>query len=446
MAPQDEANWDIARLMRPRSLCSVRGMASAPISSRVLVVVAIALSATACSSGYFVNSTYQTPPPAPVAAPAPQDGTYTIQRGDTIYVVARKFGLTVRALIDANQLQAPFQLEPGQVLRMPAGGDYVVVKGDSLTKVARKTGTEFATLARINGLKPPYVLHVGQRLTMPAGVNVQTAAAGGDVIESPAVSGSGGAQPGMPAPTPSQPARIEATPLAAPAPRPVATALAPPPRPEPPASASPSAPLDSTARPAADDNASSQPAMRDRAASPSPPATVAAAPAPAPPSAAPIQPVEPVVAVAPPPPASSRPSDAPDFIWPVHGPVLVPFGTIAKGQRNIGVPKGTPVLAAGDGEIAYAGNELSGFGNMLLIKHTGTDYVTVYAHNQKLLVKRGDHVRRGQKIALSGDTGGVSQPQLLFELRKGVRPIDPQTVLPNELSPAVVPAAQQDPG
>ena len=168
-------------------------------------------------------------------------------------------------------------------------------------------------------------------------------------------------------------------------------------------------------------------------AEPAPTQTASAAPAPAP---------NPTLA-----PAATR--TAPQFIWPVHGAVLVPFGSIAKGQHNdgvnISVPKDTPVVAAADGDVAYAGNELRGFGNLLLIKHAG-GWVTAYAHNDKLLVRRGDHVRRGQKIALSGDSGGVGAPQLHFELRQGVKPIDPQTALPAELSPASAPAGQQDPG
>ena len=97
-------------------------------------------------------------------------------------MVARRFGVTVRSLIDANNLQPPFQLMPGQVLQIPNAGGYVVVKGDTLAKIARKTGVEFATLARMNGLAPPYVIRVGQRLMLPTGVTVQ---AGGDttVIE-----------------------------------------------------------------------------------------------------------------------------------------------------------------------------------------------------------------------------------------------------------------------
>jgi len=161
-------------------------------------------------------------------------------------------------------------------------------------------------------------------------------------------------------------------------------------------------------------------------------------------------PAQAVAAIEPPPAAALRPADAPDFMWPVQGAVLVPFGDIAKGQHNdginIAVPKGTPVLAAADGEVAYAGNELSGFGNMVLVSHKGTDYVTVYAHNDKNLVRRGDHVRRGQKIAISGASGGVTQPQLLFEVRKGVKPVDPQTLLPESLSPNAAPADQPDPG
>ncbi len=152
--------------------------------------------------------------------------------------------------------------------------------------------------------------------------------------------------------------------------------------------------------------------------------------------------------VARPPAAAAAASTA--FIWPVKGPILSSFGPTAKGQHNdgvnIAVPKGTPVLAAADGNVVYVGNELRGFGNLLLIKHAGTEYITAYANNDKLLVRKGDHVTKGQKVALSGDTGGVGQPQLHFELRQGAKAIDPQTVLPNELSPASSQAVRQDPG
>jgi murein DD-endopeptidase MepM/ murein hydrolase activator NlpD len=96
---------------------------------------------------------------------------------------------------------------------------------------------------------------------------------------------------------------------------------------------------------------------------------------------------------------------------------------------NIAAAAGTPVRASEAGTVAYAGNELRGFGNMLLLKHGG-GWVTAYAHNKELLVKRGEKVRRGQVIARVGSTGGVDQPQLHFEIRKGKRAVDPLDELP----------------
>ena len=84
--------------------------------------------------------------------------------------------------------------------------------------------------------------------------------------------------------------------------------------------------------------------------------------------------------------------------------------------------------AAEDGVVAYAGNELKGYGNLILVRHAN-GYVTAYAHAKELLVKRGDQVKRGQVIARSGQTGNVNAPQLHFEIRKGVSPLDPRQFL-----------------
>jgi murein DD-endopeptidase MepM/ murein hydrolase activator NlpD len=120
------------------------------------------------------------------------------------------------------------------------------------------------------------------------------------------------------------------------------------------------------------------------------------------------------------------------FIWPVRGRVVSGFGAKAKGLRNDGINiaarRGSPVKASENGVVAYAGNELRGFGNLLLIKHAG-GWVTAYAHTDKMLVKRGDKVRKGQKVATVGSTGGVKNPQLHFELRRGRRPTDPRKYL-----------------
>jgi murein DD-endopeptidase MepM/ murein hydrolase activator NlpD len=120
------------------------------------------------------------------------------------------------------------------------------------------------------------------------------------------------------------------------------------------------------------------------------------------------------------------------FPWPVRGHVLAGYGVTANGTHNDGIniaaPRGTPVTAVDAGTVAYAGNELRGYGNLVLIKHAN-GWITAYAHCEELLVKRGDTVSRGQVIAKVGATGGVSEPQLHFELRRGKRAVDPREFL-----------------
>ena len=114
--------------------------------------------------------------------------------------------------------------------------------------------------------------------------------------------------------------------------------------------------------------------------------------------------------------------------WPLKGKVISGFGNKPGGLKNeginIAVPEGTSVRAADTGVVAYAGNELKGYGNLILIRHPG-GYVTAYAHAKELFVKRGDKIERGAVIAKAGQTGSVSSPQLHFEVRKGATALDP---------------------
>ena len=120
------------------------------------------------------------------------------------------------------------------------------------------------------------------------------------------------------------------------------------------------------------------------------------------------------------------------FLWPLKGRVISSFGPKKGGLHNDGInisaPSGSSVLAAKNGIVAYAGNEVRGFGNLLLIKHVG-GWVTAYAHNKRLLVGRGDQVKRGQKIATVGRSGRVQEPQLHFEIRKGRHAKNPKDYL-----------------
>ena len=116
----------------------------------------------------------------------------------------------------------------------------------------------------------------------------------------------------------------------------------------------------------------------------------------------------------------------------MRGTIISKFGTIGKGRTNDGInikaPLGTAVKAADAGTVAYSGNELKGFGNLILVKHSD-GWITAYAHNDRLLVKKGQKVRRGEKIATVGTTGSVNTPQLHFEIRAGKKAVNPQSYL-----------------
>ena len=130
------------------------------------------------------------------------------------------------------------------------------------------------------------------------------------------------------------------------------------------------------------------------------------------------------------PPAPS--SGTPRFDWPVRGSVLSSFGNKPDGGRNDGINiaanAGDSVRAAAPGQVVYAGSELAGYGQLVLVRHTG-GYVTAYAHNSRLMVSEGDQVSQGQVIAEAGATGSVDRPQVHFEIRNGVNPVDPMSYL-----------------
>ena len=129
-----------------------------------------------------------------------------------------------------------------------------------------------------------------------------------------------------------------------------------------------------------------------------------------------------------------RPRVGKGFDWPVQGKIIEGYGTGPNGTHNDGINiaarPGEPVRAADAGVVAYAGNELRGYGNLVLIKHPG-GYMTAYAHNSQLLVKRGETVKRGQEIAKAGSSGTVDTPQVHFEIRQGTRALDPTSLLPS---------------
>ncbi|HVJ51324.1 MAG TPA: peptidoglycan DD-metalloendopeptidase family protein [Aliidongia sp.] len=361
-------------------------------------------------------------PPAPVVAgttapaqqtlpPAPPPteiggGQVAVQKGQTLYAVARSAGVPVRTLIDANNLQPPYALKAGQVLVIPRIRQHIVQPGETLYAVSRRYNVEASTLAQLNHLAPPYTIKTGLPLELPPPVEVAAAATPVPVSPSP------------PAATPSA-GPIQATSLPPPGPVPAPPPPVPPVKPVVTPAEKPPAPAEPVPPPEPESGATPTPAP----VLPSPPPAAPVATAPPPP------PAPSVAAIV----ANHKAPVDPLFLWPVRGRILSTFGPASGGTHNDGIniaaPAGTAISAAENGTVAYAGNELRGFGNLLLIKHED-GWVTAYAHAEVLLVKKGDKVRRGQSIARIGDTGGVAEPQLHFELRRGTKAIDPLDHLP----------------
>lgn len=302
----------------------------------------------------------------------------TVERGDTLYGLSRRHGVSVAELMTVNRLDSSM-LRIGQTLYLPAGttasyvpsqasrsrnvpsrsvasgpvdvpatwnGRYEVQSGDSLYKIARQYGVKSFDLQRYNAITDPRRVRPGTVLRVPGGTGAPT---------SPSNVNSGQRYAAL---------TDGSTSDAAPATRGVRTV---------------------TIRPSNEK-----------------------------------------------PPVNLRPvteSSERKLLWPVRGKVIAGFGARADGTHNDGVnfsvPPGTDVFASDDGVVAYAGSELRSYGNLILVRHDN-GWVTAYAHNDKLLVGRGDKVKRGQVIAKSGSSGQVDQPQVHFELRQSSKkPVDP---------------------
>ncbi|MAG97212.1 MAG: peptidase M23 [Rhodospirillaceae bacterium] len=326
------------------------------------VVVSLALLLAAMLAGC------SRPAPAPVihkglskqsdsASQAPSGVMAVVRKGDTLYRIARRHGVSTRALIDANGLRAPFVLRQEQRLEIPVTRQHLVVKGDTVYGISRLYAVDMASLVRANRLAPPYTIRPGQNLRLPGRAALATA-------------------------------------------------------PEVPARRTVQRPVKSRTQSATTSTAT--PSLKPRAKPPArkPP-------------------------LAKPPPRKGR------FAWPLQGRLISRFGPKPGGLHNdginIAVRVDSEVRATAAGVVAYAGNELRGFGNLLLIKHSG-GWMSAYAHNRVLLVKRGDKVRRGQAVGRAGQSGGLAEPQLHFELRKGSKAVDPLKYLAPQ-SAGVAPAS-----
>lgn len=288
-------------------------------------------------------------------------------RGDTVHDISQRNGVNMRALTETNGLQPPYALNVGQVLRLPPPNIHVIEQGETLYSVSRRYNVDTRSLAVMNGLQRPWTVWPGDELLLPA----LARDAGRPTPPATTIA----ARPALQLVEPAL-ETLGASPPSAPSPKP---SIAP------------------------------------------PPASVAG------PIALGPKPVQTPTSV------SASAASAGMFMWPATGPVLAGFGVGPDGTRNdgvnIAVERGTEVRAAAAGDVVYAGDELAGFGNLVLVRHP-EGWVTAYAHAERLLVGEGDKVAQGQAIALAGATGSASRPQVHFELRRGKDPVDPALHLP----------------
>ncbi|OQW57023.1 MAG: peptidoglycan-binding LysM [Proteobacteria bacterium SG_bin9] len=319
--------------------------------------------------------------PRSVAAtkPAPVSGTTIIVgTSDTLEGLAKRYNVSSAAILQANGYRGPRALQPGQQLIIPRATAQVAAAPAAPAAVAPAPATTTSSSHVVN--RGETLMSLSRRYNVPLS---QLAKANNLTPTSQLAIGSKVVVPG------GKPAVAAAAPQPATEQKPANQVVA-------------QAPQTKPAAPA-------EPQQKARLAITTPEV----------PESAPAK-------------ATETTSALPAFRWPARGRVIAGYGAKTNGKQNDGinvaVPEGTPIKAAEDGVVAYSGNELKDYGNLVLVRHSN-GYVTAYAHASELMVKRGDTIKRGQTIAKSGQTGGVSSPQLHFEIRKGSSPVDPMQFL-----------------
>lgn len=320
--------------------------------------------------------------------PPPPDRDYQPRRGDeevTALPAPRPVWEARPVVADAQEVRAQ---------------TYVVAPGDTLTRIASRTGAGADAIARVNDLQPPFELREGQELQIPGGrYHLVRAGESGIAIAraytvpwSRVVEANGLVEPFIL--RTGQRVLIPGTP--------------------------------STSSSAAQRAAAFRLNIDDILTGGEPALSTDARPSRA--VAGPTRVLPATAAIAPP----ARFAGG-GFAWPVQGRIIARFGAGRSGERQNGIiiatALETPVRAAADGVVAYVGSGIAALGGLVIVKH-GSNWTTVYGYNAKLLVQRGQAVKKGQSIALSGETGVTERPALLFELRKGRAPVNPEDQLP----------------
>ena len=299
-----------------------------------------------------------------------QGGSYTVVKGDTLYSIAFRSGMDVASLVSLNGISPPYNIYPGQQLRLDGSsgavvstgmamsrpvtsgsGTYEVRRGDTLSSIGRQFNVSNKTLAQRNNLQAPYSLHVGQVLNVGA-----SAAAGGQMVAATTAS------------------------VTSSGPKPMATAPA----------------------------GTTTPLISQKTITPAPSTAYAQAKE----------------------QKNISSQSTLSWHWPAKGRVVEGFSVAEQGNKGIDISgqKGQPVYAASGGKVVYAGSALRGYGKLIILKHND-DYLSAYAHNDELRVREGDSVKGGAVIANMGSTD-APDVRLHFEIRYKGKSINPMGYLP----------------
>jgi lipoprotein NlpD len=361
---------------------------AAPVEDRAAVRAPSALPAASGPS---------TAPPSVAAQPVPVP-TYTVKRGDTLHQIALDSGLDYRELAAWNNLENANVIRVGQVLRLAAPGEAPVMAQEAppgVTTAPLRSApllVESKPAANVAALAAPASAPGGPATMAPTASPPLSGSAGAGIAAGLSASAVKTAPKAIKQPYSDQAVReLTLAASAVPAPRDTIAMAAP--------GGMPAEPK-------------SEPRSETR--TPAPPAV---SPAPVPP-AAPSAPG-----------ATAGDADQLDWAWPVKGKIISGFSDTANLKGiDIAGTAGQAVHASAAGRVVYAGSGLRGYGKLIIIKHN-TTYLSAYAHNREILVKEGQQVARGQKIAEMGNTD-AEQVKLHFEIRRQGKPMDPTKYLP----------------
>ena len=241
---------------------------------------------------------------------------YKVKKGDNLYIIAKKNKISLKRIIEVNDISFPYKISPNQIIYLPLKRSHKIKKGETIYSISRKYGVDRYYLSKINNIKFENKIFAGEMLIIPDNNKKANFSKKESLKTEKKIT-----------------KRADST-------------------------------LDSTV----------------------------------------------------------------NFIWPVKGKIILKFGEISSGFHNDGINIESkidkPVAASADGKIIYTGNEIPGFGNLVLIKHKD-NWITAYSHLNRINYKSGYIVKKGEKIGTIGKTGNVNSPQLHFEIRRGKKAFNP---------------------